>query len=378
MLLLQPLTNWRKHMRADRQRLLTVLADPALLLTLSRTEQDLALRQFRRLKLLARLGLSLQERQLLEALPGLVQDQLVSAINMAAARARLARWELDRMARVLRPGREFPVVVLKGCGYLMLDLPFAASRVLADVDLLVPEEHLRDAELALRGAGWESAPLKEYDERYYRDWAHEIPPLCHVEREIEIDIHHNIVMRTARLKPRAQLILDEARPAGNQGYSTLSPPDMVLHAMTHLFCSSELDDALRELVDIDALLRHFAAREQDFWSRLLERARQLDLQRPAWYALHYCSSWLHTPVPQAALPGIGAVAPPLPARLLMDQLVPGALFARHPDRADHFAGISRTLLLARSHWIRMPPWRLAAHLSRKLLRRAVSRRESRK
>jgi hypothetical protein len=248
--------------------------------------------------------------------------------------------------------------------------------MLADVDLLVPQERLPEAEAVLRAAGWESAPLKEYDEYYYRQWAHEIPPLCHVEREMEVDIHHNIVMRTARLKPRATALLETATPVGSQGYSVLSPPDMVLHAMTHLFFSSEQDDALRELLDIDSLLRCFASRDPQFWPRLHERARELDLARPAWYALRYCSRWLATPVPEPILRGMDADRPMLPARLLMDRLVPGALFARDPDRPDRAAGLARTLLLARAHWNRMPPWRLLAHLSRKLLRRVATRRGS--
>ncbi len=362
--------NWRKRMRADRQRLLAVLADPTRLLHMHVADQDKALRQLRRLKLLARVAIGLQERQLLEGFSAVVRDQLASAVRMTEARTRLALWELDRLARVLRPGRELPVIVLKGCGYLLLDLPFAASRLLADVDLLVPENRLQEVEVALREAGWESAPLKEYDEYYYRHWAHEIPPLCHVEREIEVDIHHNIVMRTSRLKPRAALLLQDARPAGRQGFAVLAPPDMVLHAMTHLFFNNELDQALRELVDIDSLLRCFAAQDPQFWPRMQERAHQLDLVRPAWYALHYCARWLDTPVPDAVSRGLGAA--PV-SRLLMDWLLPGALFARDPDRPERAAGVARTLLLARSHWVRMPPWHLLAHLSRKLLRRATNR-----
>lgn len=365
-------THWLDPMRADRQRLLQVVADPALLLRIPVAERDKALRQLRRLKLLARVAIALRELQLLDDFSAVVRDQLDSAVRMVDARERLARWELHCLARVLRPGPGWPVIVLKGCGYLLLELPFAATRLLADVDLLVPRDHLQEAETGLRQSGWQSVPLKEYDEHYYRRWAHEIPPLCHVEREMEVDIHHNIVMPTSRLKPRAELLLEAARPVGDQGFSVLAPPDMVLHAMTHLFFSSELDDALRELVDIDSLLRYFAGRDPEFWPRLQNRAWQLDLARPAWYALHYGSRWLGTPVPLAVLRDL-AGGPAPPARLLMDWLVPGALFARDPDQPDPAAALSRTLLLARSHWIRMPSWLLATHLSRKLLRRVSSR-----
>lgn len=358
-------------MRADRRRLLKVLADPALLLRLRAVERDLALRQLRRVKLLGRVANQLRERGLLGEFPQILLDQLASALQIAEARAHLARWELDCLARALRPAPGAPAVVLKGCAFLLLGFPNAAGRMLTDVDLMVPLERIAEVEEVLRAQGWESAPLQDYDEHYYRDWAHEIPPLRHAEREMEVDIHHNILMRTARLKPAARLLLQGTVPVEGTGWTVLGPPDMVLHAMAHLFCSSEQDDALRELVDIDSLLRHFVALDPRFWDLLLERARQLDLTRPAWYALRYCARWLGTPVPESVMRAIDASRPMPPAPLLMDALLPGALFAENPDQPGHGAALARALLLARAHWIRMPPAMLLTHLARKAWRRVA-------
>jgi hypothetical protein len=356
-------------MRADRVTILAVLRDPRALAMLPEPALDLALRQLRRLKLLAHVAERLRQQGLEGVFPQCVRDQLDSACVIARARARLALWELEQIAHVLEPGPDNPVVVLKGSAYLMLALPHAAGRMLSDVDLLVPERQLARTEERLRAAGWEGAPLDPHDERYYREWTHEIPPLRHAEREMEVDVHFNILQRRARLKPRASLLLQEAQSAGAQGLAVLAPVDMVLHAMTHLFYSSEQDDALRELVDIDALLRHFAAREPDFWLRFPERARQLGLERPACYALRYSVRWLDTPVPDRVAPLLRHGAPPAASRWMMDRLVPATLFARHPDRPDHAAGLARVLLLMRAHWIRMPPWLLASHLVNKSVRR---------
>ena len=213
-------------------------------------------------------------------------DQLQSARCLASARARLIRWEMQQLARVLEPHAGRPVIVLKGGAYLLQDLPLATGRNPTDVDLLVPEAQLDATEARLRSAGWESATLNDYDERYYREWTHEIPPLRHAEREIEVDVHHSIIQRTSRLRTRAALLLERIQPSGSEGLSVLSPVDQALHAMTHLFASGEMDDAVRELVDIDALLRHFS----EPWSpgflvsALPERARELDLHRPANHA----------------------------------------------------------------------------------------------
>lgn len=345
-------------------RMLAVLREPASLLRTSGPDLDLTLRQLRRARLLGLVAYRLGETQLAQ-LPARVADQLISARNMVEARVRLVRWELRQLARALEPSRERPVVVLKGGAYLLLGVPHATARLLTDVDLLVPEGQLRAVETRLRDCGWESATLEPYDERYYRDWTHEIPPLQHVERELEVDVHHNILMRTARLRPDAAKLLAHAHPTGADGFTVFAPVDMVLHAMTHLFYSSELDDALRELVDIDLLIRHFSAREPGFWESFVPRARELDLLRPAVYALRYARRWLETPVPEPVLRKVGDAAPPTPVLALMDSLVPHALFPRHPDRPGRLSALARTLLLVRTHWIRMPPWLLLPHLLRK-------------
>ena len=62
---------------------------------------------------------------------------------------------------------------------------------------------------------------------------------------------------------------------------------MVLHAIVHLFYVGEMDDALRDLVDVadllDAFWSHRAWVLGGFWGRV----EALDVARPAWYALRY-------------------------------------------------------------------------------------------
>jgi hypothetical protein len=348
------------------------LREPQCVPQLPTRELDLLLRSLRRVRLLGRLACQLRQADLLRQLPVTVIDQLDSARVMSEARMRLVSWELAQLARVLRPDPQRPVVLLKGAAYMRLGLPNVAGRFLTDVDLLVAESQLRPMEALLQDAGWETAPLSSYDDRYYRDWTHEIPPLRHVEREIEVDLHHGILQRTARLRPDAALLLAGAQPAGADGFMVLAPVDLLLHVATHLFYSSEMDDALRELVDIDQLARHFARQDPAFWSGFAARATQLDLRRPAYYALRYSSRWLDTPVPMEV---VHALAPRGPAALavsVMDRLVAHALFPRHPEQPAATSALARLLLLARTQWIRMPPWLLLRHLMHKTWRRFSS------
>lgn len=275
-----------------------------------------------------------------------------------------------------RPARGRKGRAARGAQGLRLSPRRAAERggrLFADVDLLAPEAALGHVEARLVECGWHSAPLTPYDEHYYRLWTHELPPLTHPEREIELDLHHNVIMRTARLQPDARLLLEAARPVAGSRYQVLAPIDMVLHAMTHLLYGGEMDDGLRDLVDLDDLLRHFARTEPRFWEGFWPRARQLDLERPAFYGLRYAARLLGTPVPEALLRESQSGAPPAPVVALMDRLVPEALFPQHPDYPSEVARAARLLLFMRSHWVRMPPVLLLRHLSYKFYRRHLGR-----
>ncbi len=362
---------------AERALLVAALTPPADVVAWPARDLDLVLRLLRRSRLLGRLAARLEAAGLDRALPDAARTILASALVTTRARARLACWELDRIAYALRDDPSLTLVAMKGCAYLLAGLPHAEGRMFADVDLLVPEARLGEGEARLVAQGWRSAPLTPYDERYYRVWTHELPPLTHAEREVEVDLHHNVQRRTSRLKPDATRRLSAARPVPTRlvpglrlfGYSVLAPIDMTLHAMTHLFYGGEMDDALRELVDIDALIRHFAAHEPQFWERFAPRAAELDLARPAFYGLRYAARLLGTPIPPAISAAAQAWAPPAAVVALMDRLVPHALFTPHPDRPRRAAAYARLLLYVRSHWVRMPPLMLLRHLAYKFYTR---------
>lgn len=352
-----------------RARVLGLLRDPGSIARLTASELDLGLRVMRRARLLGRLAWQLREQGFPDALPRTALDQLLSALVSVEAYQRVARWELDRLAWALPDVPEVPVVALKGCAYLLAGLPNARGRSFADVDLLAPRARLGAVEARLKEHGWQGAELSPYDERYYRTWAHELPPMRHAERDFEVDLHHNIVMTTARFRPPAELLLQASRIVPGSRFRVLAPVDMVLHAMTHLMYGDDLADALRELVDIDEMLRHYGTHEPGFWPAFWPRATQLQLMRPAFYGLRYARRWLDTPVPEAVMQASHSTAPPAWTVAAMDRLVPLALLPPHPDRPARRIGLARQLLYLRSHWVRMPAALLVRHLAHKLAMR---------
>ena len=143
---------------------------------------------------------------------------------------------------------------------------------------------------------------------------------------------------------------------------------MVLHCSAHMFQDGELYGAIRELIDLDDLLRHFG-KNDNIWERLAPRATELGLQRPLFYALRFAVSILDTPVPDHVMSATAdAGKPKWPITLVMDRLVNRVLIQDPPEQFCWDTMIARWILYLRSHWLRMPPLRLISHLCRKLFR----------
>jgi len=285
---------------------------------------------------------------------------------MDAQRAEVRR-ELGHITRALA-GLGAPVLVLKGAAYLAADLPPGASRVFSDIDILVPKDAILETESRLMLQGWVGTHDNDYDQRYYREWMHELPPMQHLHRGTTLDLHHNILPLTARFKPDGRRLVESAVALpGWPGLHVLAPTDMVLHCMTHLFMNEETSHSLRDLSDLDLLLRHFGG-DASFWPRLVERAKLLDLQRPLHYGIRHAMQVLGTPVPSDMAAKINAFAPAAPMRMLMDAIWYRALRCPHPSAAVTGSSAARFALYVRGHWLRMPPWMLARHLTIKALR----------
>lgn len=249
-----------------------------------------------------------------------------------------------------------------------MDLPVAKGRISSDVDILLPKEQLKAAERSLLDHGWEPTKLDDYDQYFYRTWSHELPPLRHRERGTIVDVHHTILPLTGRIHPDPEKLLAAAVKVDGTDLRVLAPVDMVLHSAAHAFQDGDLKGALRDLVDLDALLRDFGSRE-GFWDEILARAEQLELTHPFFYALRYAHGVLNTPIPEDVLKTSQQSRPPWLALKLMDRLVANVVRPRPPSGEGFVGGFSAGLLYARSHWLRMPPWLLARHLLRKLIGR---------
>lgn len=353
-------------MMAHRDLIVTALLAPQVLAHLSALQWDLLIRQGRRSNLLARLAHRLTHTGLIDAVPVAPRRHLSSALQMAQRQEIALRWEVECLQLALQEAN-VKVVLLKGAAYVMAGLATAQGRTFSDVDILVPKPSLGLVESELTVHGWQGAYHDEYDQHYYRRWMHEIPPMRHVKRGTTLDVHHAILPETARVKVNTAAMLAAviALP-GHMNLYVLQPTDMLLHSATHLFHEGDFEKGLRDLFDLDSLLRLFGE-IPGFWAQLVPRAAALGLTRPLYYALRYTTLMLDTPVPLPVLDAAQIAKPPAWLRWLMDACYLRALRPVH--RSTHSRGTrpARFALYVRSHWIRMPFHLLAYHLGRKAL-----------
>jgi Uncharacterised nucleotidyltransferase len=353
-------------MRPQTNLVASALQAPHQAATWPGTTWTLTVQQARKAGLLARLAQKLQDSGADTQALGGVAGHFDATLRVSRAQQAEIRRELVFVLDALA-GLAAPVVLLKGAAYVMAELPAAAGRVFGDIDILVPKVALAQTETQLMLAGWMSSHQSAYDQRYYRQWMQELPPLQNVHRGTVLDVHHAILPETARVRPAPHKLFERIAPvAGHKNLYVLGPEDMVLHSMAHLFFNDDTSYALRDLSDLDLLLRHFATRE-DFWRQLIARAMDLNLTRPLYYGLRYSTSLLGTPVPASALQQTVNFAPSVTLRPLMDAIWRRALRSRHPGAALPGTWAALLALYLRGHWLRMPPLMLARHLTIKAL-----------
>lgn len=375
-------------MSRDAMLLVDALRDPA-------TTRGLDARGWTELLSMARaeqlIG-TLAERLKFESVPSKVAEILAEALINADYQRRSALWEADCARRALA-GYGGKIVLLKGTAYVAAGLKAGEGRSIGDLDILVARRDLPQVEAVLLAAGWGWVKPDPYDDAYYREHMHELPPLIHKERDRMIDVHHTILPLTAGPRPDAAGMLAEASPlpqaggvggggersepessptkarpaatsiriaeanlavppACGRGYlNTLSPTDMVCHSAAHLFADGDLAGGLRNLWDIHCLFGEFADPEFQFFQSLEKRAKQHGLLDAVIRAAILATHLYSTEIPTKRFR-----MPTLADRLFIRRLTARDGWGR-PTRK-----FIRLLFYIRSHWLRMPPMMLAQHL----------------
>jgi hypothetical protein len=257
----------------------------------SESDWDRVLRMARSARLHAVLAERLRATDVETLLPPLVRAQLDAASNEATHVRHMLRHELDCVRAVLVPAK-VDLIVLKGAAYELQGLQCAAGRLPGDLDILVRRDDLARTEQLLRHAGWMQDELDAYDERYYRGWTHQLPPLRVTGRPLELDVHHALLPPRGRHRIDTAALWDASLVTALDGVRVLAPEDQVLHAVVHLFFDSDCCNRLRDLIDIGALLDEYAARSPRFVDTLVDRAGQFGITASLLHAASFLYGWL--------------------------------------------------------------------------------------
>jgi hypothetical protein len=339
-----------------------LLLEPRRILNLDNHQINQVLSQARSSRLLASLAIELQLAGMDAQLPATITRHLQSALLTHQKQKRDLAYDCEKIKLALDSIGE-KLVLLKGAAYLLAELPVGRGRLITDIDIIVPHRRIDVAEMALNRFGWESSQLNTYNDHYYRKWGHEIPPLTNRNRGTTLDVHHNILPPTAGPNVDAGLLFEnllEIMP----GVFTLSWQDMVIHSATHLFHEGEFHHGLRDLWDLDRMLRDFPNRDPMFWNGLVARARDLDLLVSLFHGLSYAQQVFGTPIPADVVDDAGNWSRSL-RKPIMDFLFLRAFRPDHPQCKLPYTGMALNLLYVRSHYLRMPLYLLVPHLVRK-------------
>lgn len=340
-----------------------VLVSPESFLNSSPQRWDLIVRQGRRSMLLPRLCHLLGVRNLLDKVPVTPRQHLLSDYRYAEKLQVSVQWEVRCIVEALGP-LDIPILFLKGAAYVIAADDASSGRLFSDIDVLVPKHSIDQVEQALKAQGWVGTHQNDYDQRYYRNWMHELPPMIHLKRQTTLDVHYNILPEVGRICPDAAKLVNQAVRLEDARIGVLCPEDRVIHSSAHLFHDGEFDHGSRDLSDIDLLCRQYS-RMPSFWARLCDRALELGLQRSLFYALRYTPIFYRTPIPDEIVERLRISGPHTLTLKLLDALFLRALMPDHASCNDYLTGIARWSLFVRAHWLRMPPRLLIRHLLKK-------------
>jgi len=296
--------------------------------------------------------------------PKQVVHHLHSAHIKAKRQAKQARFEATELHNNLKTIDVTPVF-LKGVAYTLRDSSASIGRIYSDMDILVQKNDLRDIEKKLSFSGWFTQQLDNYDQRYYREWAHEIPPMQQASRGTIADIHHNLLPPISGRAPDINIFIKNPHIT-KEGLYTLSHHAMVLHSIIHLFFNEDFKNGFRDLSDLHIMFSE-VDKKQKFWDDLHHLAIDSNFEVELFYALRYCQRINNTSFPQSFVNAVNNATPNRTSLIFADFIFINVLAPLHPSLSDFKTKIAVFCAIIRGHLLKMPLHILIFHSTHKFV-----------
>ena len=186
------------------------------------------------------------------AIPQKLQAAFLSAVTFSEAQKRQVNVQLKKLCHLFSES-EIEFVMLKGAAYVASDTVNCAGRLMSDIDICVRKHDLPRVEYALKQAAWQVKTLDDHDEKYYREWSHELPPYSHPYDGVSLDVHYTLFPPVSNKTINIDALFSDARVTPS-GVMSPSPEWLVFHSAIHLIANEDVENGLRDLIDIYLLL----------------------------------------------------------------------------------------------------------------------------
>jgi len=331
---------------------------PASAVALSEAQWVEVIRVLRHQQLLARYSFRFRDADVFAQLPLYAQHHMRNAEIIADKQYRQVDTEARELTDLLAAIDVTPVF-LKGAAYaLQPQLKPGLGRTFSDIDILVPKASITAVEQRLALFGYLAEPISDYDQHYYRNWTHEIPPVRHHSRGTVLDIHHNLIPPVSGRAPQITAfqphIIDTAG-----GFAVLDLAAITLHSLIHLFFNEDFKNAFRDLTDLHLLFSDFSDEE---WSRIIKLANQTGFLFELMLAGRYCQKILQTSIPVWVCQQLEQYQATTWRMQLLDFIFESTLMPKHPLTSSLKQQFAVFLALLRGHWLKMPVGILLRHL----------------
>lgn len=310
-------------------------------------------------KLLATLYHLASARGSFQKYPDYAKKHLHSASVYADRQAQQVIYECMEITAILK-NKNITPVFLKGAGYTLAGSQNGMGRVYTDIDVLVEKSVINIAQDMLQKKGWHSEKLNDYDERYYREWAHEVPPMSNIFRGTIIDLHHNIVPPITGRAPDPSLFFDEVYYT-QEGLALLSPAAATLHSCVHLFTNEDFSNGFRDLIDLYLLTQEYG--DTEYWKNLFELAEQSGFSLELFYCMSMLKQTFDIVLPESMVQPLLAKYKNFKTDFLIKFVFKRALYPHHALTFSSLNNLASFLVYIRGHWIKMPFHILVMHLS---------------
>lgn len=294
-----------------------------------------------------------------DSYPKAVQRHIYSAHVYAKRQATQIGYEAKELQKLFEQV-DVTAIFLKGAGYTLRHSVNGFGRVCSDLDVLVTKQDLTKAETHLKSNRWRSEELSDYDEKYYREWAHEVPPMFQINRATVLDMHHNIYPPISGRAPSVEQFFD-SREQTESGCFVLDPACTILHSAVHMFTNEDSSSWMRDLLDIILLLEEFG--DEDTWQKLMKLALDINFAAELAFCIAAVKYYSNLELPNAADEFISDQKFNFLQTWLMETVFINAIVPEH-DSVNKFKNrLAKQVVYFRGHWIKMPVPILIKHFA---------------